>query len=172
MTNNSNTHRRDPHVKKYALKCAFTLATIIALGFILFNYGESILYGIFTVIKVISSGLSAACVSTSDFLKPVFASVGQYIVWFGLLVSLWSLCVYFKIDENCEASKIQWRILGVSANAFSFLYTILYIFYLNNNEDPLSQYVKFYKFLCFYLIVSGMCFVIEDEDEYKDKSNQ
>jgi hypothetical protein len=168
MLNYSNTHRRDPNVKKYALKCALTLAAIVALVFVLYNYGESIWHGISTIITVICSGVSTGFVATADFLKPVFSSVGQYIVWAGLLVSLWALCVYFKIDENCEASKMQWRLFGVSANAFLFLYTILYMIYLNNNDDPLSKYGQLYGLLWFYLVVSGMCFLIE----HKDKSNQ
>lgn len=168
MLNYSNTHRRDPHVKKYALKCALTLAAIVALGFVFFNYGESILYGISTVIKVICSGVATGFVATSDFLKPVFASIGQYIVLGGLLVCLWSLCVYFKIDENCETSKMQWKIFGVSANAVLFLYTILYMIYLSNSDDPFRQYGPFFGFLWFYFVISGMCFVIE----HKDKSNQ
>jgi hypothetical protein len=164
MLNYSNTHRRDPHVKKYALKCALTLAAIIAVGFILFNYAGAIWHGISASFLFICSGV----VATANFLKPVFSSVGQYILWGGLLVCLWSLCVYFKIDEDCEASKMQWRFFGVSANAFLFIYTILYFVYLNNNDDPFTKYGPFYGFLWFYFIISGMCFVIE----HKDKSNQ
>lgn len=169
MLNYSNTHRRDPHVKKYALKCALTLAAIIAVGFILFNYGESIWYGICVVFNGFCSGVATGFVATAQFLKPVFASVGQYILWGGLLVCLWSLCVYCKIDNDCEASKIQWRLIGLSANSLLFLYTILYMVYLNYNEDPFSKYSQLYSFLYFYWVFSGAFFVFPYRDEDNSK---
>lgn len=167
MLNYSNTHRRDPNVGKYALKCALTLACVLAVGFILFNYGLLICQGIISVIGVISSAVATGFVATSKFLNPVFAAVGQYMLWACLLVCLWSLCVYCKIDDNCEESKMQWRLIGLSANSFFFLYTILYMIYLNYNEDPFSKYGPIYGFLWLYVLMSGACFVVNLQQQQK-----
>ena len=169
MLNYSNTHRRDPHVKKYALKCALTLAAIIAVGFILFNYGESIWYGICVVFNGFCSGVATVFVATAQFLKPVFASVGQYMLWGILLVCLWSLCVFCKIDDNCEESKIQWRLIALTANSFLFLHTVLYMIYLSHNEDPFSKYYALYSGLYFYWMVSTVCLVFSFQDEDNSK---
>jgi len=167
MLNYSNTHRRDPNVKKHALKCALTLAAIVALGFILFNYGGAIWYGISTTIEVVYSVVAGGFVATAQFLKPVFSAVGQYMLWACLLVCLWSLCVYCKIDPNCKESIFQWRIIGLGATSFFFLYTLLYMIYLNLNEDPFSEYGRIYAFLWVFMLMFIACFTLDNSDQDK-----
>lgn len=165
MLKYSNTHRRDPNVGKYALKCALTLIGVLAVGFILFNYGLLICQGISSVIEVVCSAVATGFVATSKFFNPVFVAVGQYMLWACLLLCLWSLCVYCKIDANCEESKNQWRIIGLGFNTLLFIYTILYVIYLNYNEDPFSKYGFLYVFLSLYVMMSTVCFIVTEEKQ-------
>lgn len=163
MLNYSNTHRRDPNVKKYAFKCALTLASIVIIGFILINYYAIIWYGISTAVQVLCSGISYVFVAIAQFLKPIFSSVGQYLLWFSFLVCLWTLCVFCKIDNDCNQSKDQWTIITIFANSFFLFYTIFYMIYLGLNEDPFSKYMPIYVTFYLYLILSTMVLFKEAE---------
>lgn len=160
MLKYSNNYRRDPNVTKYALKCGLTMAFIVGMGLLLFNYGLAIWDGISTATLVCWSGIKIGFIVTSQFLNPVFSAVGSYVFWGFLAVSLWMLCVFFKIDKKCEDSINQWMFMGLMFNSLYALYTILYMIYLDSIEDKYG----FQEVIFFYVCIANALLVSRSEE--------
>jgi len=163
MLNYSNNYRRDPNVKNYALKCALTLAFAVAIIFGLYNYGMAIWDGISSATLFVWHGVKVGFIATAQFLSPVFSIAGSYI-WGGfLLLSLWDLCVFFKIDKKCEDSKNQWMSIGLIINSLFALYTVLYMVYLNLYDSPNKEYAAFLGLFLFYVMIVNAILVLSEE---------
>lgn len=160
MLKYSNNYRRDPNVTKYALKCGLTMAFIVGMGLLLFNYGLAIWDGISTATLVCWSGIKIGFIVTSQFLNPVFSAVGSYVFWGFLAVSLWMLCVFFKIDDKCEDSLNQWMFMGLVVNSLYLLYTILYMIYLSSLGDNSG----FHGLIFFYVLISNALLFLRTEE--------
>lgn len=163
MLNYSNKYRRDPNVKKYALKCAFTLAFIVMLGLLLFNNAAVIWDGITSTTSFVWSCLKTFITVTVKFMTPMFSVMGSYVFWGLWLISLWNLCVFFKIDKKCQESKNQWSSIGIAINGFFLMYTILYIGYLV--QTATDKYQGGHPLIVYYLIIT---YVILFSDRVND----
>lgn len=147
MLNDLNTHQKDTNIAKNALKCAMLLAFIFLTLFILIYYRSSIYSGGLFVLYSISNIITTVFVSSAQILKPVFDSVGIYIIVFSAFVSLWSFCVFSKIHYEFFATSAQWFKISFIALVSSILYNIIYVVYLETSNNPVHNYGGVYALL-------------------------
>lgn len=170
MLNYSNTHRKDPKTKSNAFWCAVTLSSIFIVGFLLINYYEAVFSGIVYVLSGIWHGISISFVATANFLKPVFESVGGYILSALSFLLLWSICVYTKTEKTCIQSVKDWRNISFSIMTILLLYLALYMVYFDINFERIPKHVQLYPLICWVCLFSGIYIFSttkESIDQYK-----
>lgn len=174
MLNYSNTHRKDPKVKSNAFKCAITLALVFFTCFILFTYDKAILAGLDVFFTGAGHLIANAFMGTVSFLKPMFDSIGIYLLWACVFIWLWSLCVFTKVKADCLESNKQWQKIGHLTSVILIVYCIFYSVSLgekigNSDGAFAATFIFLGIFSNVYLILISIS--RKEEDEARSQSH-
>lgn len=160
---NYDNNQPDPKTSSYAFNCAMILilATVVSFGFIF--YIKEIVTFILIILVGIGSALKFIFVTT----KPFYEHAALYVTLFFLIVSMWTLCVFGKIEQKYENSKRKWKTVS---NYFFGFFTILVVYILG--ADCLYLNVSHFYFTLLYPVILVVRMNLIDSDKDKKKKYQ
>lgn len=154
-------------ISSTALYCGLAVVLVFAvLGGLMFFHLE-----VFNFIGIVIVGFCSGIASFVGFVfqvtKPLNESVGAYLCYLLLAISMWAYCVHHKIYDWFEASKKRWLL---THRLFYVLFFISMIFVISFHLSTKSFYTPTYLVLFFFASICFKIYFVCQQSDYRPSS--
>lgn len=155
-------------ISSTALYCGLAVILVFAvLGGLMFFHVE-----VFNFIGIVIVGFCSGIASFVGFVfqvtKPINESVGAYLCYLLLAISMWAYCVHHKIYDWFEASKKRWLL---THRLFYVLFLISMIFVISFHFSIRSDsYTPTYLLLFFFASICFKIYVACKQSDHRPSS--